>query len=181
MGTGAGAAIRRDRSEDETRIVAVQLIPAEPERLQPVRTVVVDEYVRPANQAAECFAAGGAIKVQGHAAFARVQVQEEAAPLGMRLVAGEGAAPSRRVAGWRLLDLHDVGAHVSEQLPAIGAGHHRCVFDYSDTAKACRVTRVPPLAKMKESYYGERRRRQMRPRLEEDYAIDGSRDSRRDV
>jgi hypothetical protein len=134
-GTGAGTAIGSDRRKDKAWIVLPQLVPAEANGLQLFRTVVVDQYVGPADEAAECFAAGGVVKVEANATLASIEVKKKAAPFRMGFVAGERATPSGRIAGWWVFDLDDVGPHVGEELPTVGAGDHRCVFNYSDTGK----------------------------------------------
>ena len=61
-------------------------------------------------------------QVERDATLVRVQVEEEAARIGMRRVPWKGAAASRQVAA-ASLDLHDIGAEVGEQLGGIGGTH----------------------------------------------------------
>ena len=111
---------------------SVQRLPAEAKRLEPSRRVAVDEDVGPGGEPGEGVAALRAFDVEGEAALVGVQIEEEAASLGVRLIVGERTPASCRVAVRWLLDLDDVGAHVGEELAAVGAGDHACELDDLD-------------------------------------------------
>ena len=64
----------------------------------------------------------GGLEVEREAALAGVDVQEDAAPLRVRLVVREGTDAAHRVAAVRALDLDHVRAVVGVELRRVGPG-----------------------------------------------------------
>jgi hypothetical protein len=89
-------------------------------------------------------ATGGGLRVEGDAALVGVEVEEEAALLGIGHIMQKRAVPPRSVAGQRPLNLDRLGAQVREELPALGSGDQVAVLEDLDVFQ--RLFRHLPLA-----------------------------------
>ena len=92
---------------------------------------VLDENVGGIQQTVEGVDAGVCVSVQGYAAFALVDEEEQAAAFGMGNSVGIGAAPTGRVAVWRF-HLDDVGAEFGQQPGAEWGGDHLAPLNDAD-------------------------------------------------
>jgi len=81
----------------------------------------VDDHIDAGDQLTQQIAAGGVLQVQGDALLAGVEVEVEAAALGVRNVIREGSATAGWVASVGRLGLDDGSAEGGEELAAVGA------------------------------------------------------------
>ena len=121
---------RRDRGDDQPRIQRVQSLVAETEALEIAGPMILDEDVGVGDQALEDLGAARRRRIEGQAFLAGVEVEKEAALLGMRHVARIRRMAARLVAAPGRLDLDDLGAHVGEHLAAHRTRDHLGVLDY---------------------------------------------------
>jgi len=128
---------RRDRAQHQARIQATQLVVHESVSLHVRGRDVVDQDVGARDEALERVAF--AHRVEAEAALVRVQVQEEPALLGVRDAAPERPAQSRAIAA-RRLDLHHVGAEISDQLGGVRGRHTLAHLDHADALEPLRST-----------------------------------------
>jgi hypothetical protein len=137
VAVGPEVAERGDRGVNQARVGGGELGGIEPQAFAVADGAVLDQDVDPGQQPGQHAAAALGLEVEGDAALARIQVEEQAAALGVRAVARKRAAPPRRVAASGGLDLDDVGAEIRQQLRAVGGGdqlahlEHREVFQES--------------------------------------------------
>src|SRR5262249_18700996 len=106
-----------DGAVDETRVVGVQRIPAEPVPIHHPGTEVLQQHVRAPDEPPDQRHATFLTDVAGEPALVAVETLEvEATNLRGQATGAIGIANA--VAAPRLLDLHHVGAHVAEQRAA---------------------------------------------------------------
>jgi hypothetical protein len=110
---------RRDRAVDETWLDLGQRFIAEAERLHGAGPEVLQHHVALAGQALEQLAALGSLQIHRDALLAAVDRHEV-----RRFAAQERRPRARVVALARLLDLDDLGAHVTEDHRAERPGQH---------------------------------------------------------
>ena len=93
---------------------------------------VMDQKVCFPKRLAQDFPALRVLQVQGDPLFAGVQVEEQAAALGMRHIAGKGAAAAGRVAHTGGFDLDYFCPEGGQQLAAEGTGYHLRDLHYAE-------------------------------------------------
>ena len=93
--------------------------------------LIFDENVGGFQQAVERVEADVGSGVQGYAALALVDEEEQPAAFGMGNAVGIGAAATSRVAVGRL-HLDDIGAQFGQQLGAEGSGDHLAPLNDAD-------------------------------------------------
>ena len=120
---------------DNVRVDGADGVVAEAERRHDAGAEVLDHHVGLRGQSQGDVPAHPGLEVQGHAALARVQVQERQAHLLVRLIVGERPQAARRVTAARPLDLHDVGAEVGKQLGAVRPGHVVCKVQHANAVE----------------------------------------------
>ena len=79
------------------------------------------DHIDAGDQLAQHILAGRIVQVQGNAALPGVEVQEQAAALGMGFITRERATTPGRVADARRLHLDDLSPERRQQLAAVGA------------------------------------------------------------
>jgi hypothetical protein len=89
------------------------------------------QHVGAFEHARQDLAALGALEVGDDAAFVRIEVDEQAALLGVGLTLRKGSAPARYVAPGRL-DLDDIRAEVGEHLGSESRRHALAAFNNLD-------------------------------------------------
>ena len=140
-GVRAGGAEGRDRRHDQRRVLAREIVTREAELRSALRRDVVNQHVGLLEKRAESGAVFAATEVQRDTALVGVQIEEDAACLGIRLVGSKRAATTQRIAlGGFYLD--DVGTEVREHLPGERGRHSFAVLDDSktlDCLSACGV------------------------------------------
>ncbi len=94
------------------------------------RVPVVDQNVESRSETGEDFAPGGGFEIEGLAPLVGVQVEEQAAALPVGQVVGIGAVVAGPVADAGAFYLHHVGAHVGQQLAAVGRGYELAQLQY---------------------------------------------------
>lgn len=122
LAVGAGLAEGGDGDHHQVRVHGRQGVVGEAALAHEAGVVVLDEHVGAPEQPEEDVPPLGAVDVEGHPALVGVQEREQAASLGVRLVAGERTPVPGPVAGPGALDLDHVGAEVGEELGAVGSG-----------------------------------------------------------
>src|SRR5207249_6677234 len=133
LGARARAAEGRDGAVDEPRVFPRQRLVAEAELLHRPRAEVLDQDVGRRGEAPHEGDAVRLLEIDGDAALVAV-VDEVAGGLAV-LVRGPRA---RFVTDARVLDLDHVGAEVSEQRAAVGAGQHAREVHDTDTIEGQR-------------------------------------------
>ena len=118
---GTGLAEGCDGAVDEVRKLGLQVVVAEAERREAAGSFAFDEDVGVGEQFAEDDAAALRLDVKRQALLVGVEVEEEAALVGVGDVAREGAEAAGVVA-LRRLDLDDLRAEVGEEARGVGAG-----------------------------------------------------------
>ncbi len=117
-GVGTAAAERRDGHVDEARPAPPRLLGGQAERLEPLDGKILHQAVGGLEQGAQAGGAGGRLKVERHAALASVERQEEAAPLGVGLVAGKRAVAAGGVT-LGCFDFDDVSPQTRQEPAAV--------------------------------------------------------------
>ena len=130
-----------DRDERGGRVDLGELLLAQPEAGERAGAEVLDDGVGPRGEAAQDALPTFGLEVEREAALPGVEVEEEPAALGMRLVVGEGAGAPRGVAAVGPLDLDHVGAVVAEQLGAVRAGDPLREVEDAQTVEGARAHR----------------------------------------
>ncbi len=129
---------RRDGDHHETGVDLLQLRVTEIPLTHLPRQVVLDQYVRPAQQAREQLAAFRDRHIAGHAPFVRVVDEKEPALLRVSPVTREGTRPACSFAR-RRLHLDHVGAVVAEELRAERRGDHLSEIEDLDAGQCARA------------------------------------------
>ena len=119
-----------DGDVDKARVRLEERGRREAEVIHGPRAQILDDHVRSAGEPFEDLAAFLAFEVDREAAFVAVESREVTA-----LSGGEGLQEPGEVAGFRMLDLHDVGAEVGELHPAERARHVVADLDHTDARK----------------------------------------------
>src|SRR5208283_386738 len=104
--------------EYQARIDCAQRVETEANTVQVSGRMVFDQYVGARDERAEDLGAGRRCGIECKALLAGVEIEERAALLWMRDVAGKRRMRAHLVAGVRRFNLDDIGAHVGEHLPA---------------------------------------------------------------
>ena len=81
------------------------------------------------DQLLENLEAFGLVDIERDATFVGIKIKKQPAGLGIRFVARKRTARPSAISNPRPLDLDDLGAHVRQQLAAIGSRHHLAKFD----------------------------------------------------
>src|SRR3970282_90294 len=92
VAVGPGLAEGRGGGHHEPRVDLAEPVERDAARLRLARQIVLDENVGVRGETVQEIPAGGPGQVQGDALLVAVEIEEEAAPFGVRLAAGKGAA-----------------------------------------------------------------------------------------
>jgi len=134
---GARLAVGGDGDEDEAGVDGAQAVVVQAQIGHLAGRAVLDEDVGLLGQALEDLAAAGCAQVKGDPQLVSVQVEEEAALLGMGDIVQERASLAGAVANLWLLHLDDLRAHISEELAAVGAADHLAVLEDLEPIEGC--------------------------------------------
>jgi len=145
IAVGAGLAEGRDRDHHEVGVQGGERAVVEAPTLHPCRRVVLDQDVGPGDELAQPIAFVGTADVQADAPLVGIEEVVEAALLGVRDIAGEGAPAPCDVAVGRL-DLDDVGSVIREELRAVRRRHPLAELDYLDPLEGSLAHRVLAVA-----------------------------------
>ncbi len=126
----------RERGDDQPRVLLRQRRGVEAERRQPAGRERLDQHIGVARQLADALAAGRLVQVGDDRALVGVQVEMQAAGLGVRLAARERPEPAHRIAR-RRLDLQHLRAEVRQQLRAVISGHRGGEIEHPYIAQRC--------------------------------------------
>ena len=134
VGIGPGLAERRDGDHHQVGVAGGERRVVETPVAHAPGLVVLDEHVGPRHEVEQLLALLGCADVQGDAALVRVEEEEEAALLRVRVVSREGTPTTADVAIGGL-DLDDLRSVVAEELGAEGRRNPAAELHHSNTCQ----------------------------------------------
>ncbi len=129
----SGGAEAADTDDGDPGRSLPKRIPGEPPGVEPAGPCRLDDELRPRDEASETIPAGGGRRVHDGAALVGVEMEE-------RTAAVQAIGPDRaRLVAERVprgsLHLHDIGAQVGQQLPAVAPCDPLCELHHPDPAQ----------------------------------------------